>query len=459
MRRTLFTLAVTASLGLGSYAAGCSSTTGSGFGDDDGGNSDGGRSCGITGCSDPDSGDGQRGCINLECQRQNCTSGPLTSVSGKVFDPKGEVPLYNVVVYIPNSEPKPITHGATCETCGSTAVNPVGEAVLTNTKGEFTIPNAPVGDDIPLVIQVGKWRRELKIKVEACKDNKFTDPQKMRLPRNKSEGEMPKMALTTGGCDPFGCLFSRLGIDKSEFTSPSGNGNVHVYQGVGGGNVQGGGSPNPQSSLWNDVNNLKKYDIVLLSCECDEENGTKPAAAKKAMRDYLNAGGRVFATHYHYTWFKNGEPDLAGLANWTGGSSSAPYAVDQTFPKGQALAEWLQVIGATPNKGVIDLSGTANDVGTVKAGAQRWISSGTGTGSESVKYFTFNAPVGAKPDDQCGRGVMSDLHVSSAGGSDANLPSGCNTTQLTPQERALEFMFFDLSSCVQDDKIPPTPPK
>ena len=280
----------------------------------------------------------------------------------------------------------------------------------------------------------------------------------MRLPRNKSEGEMPKMALTTGGCDPFGCLFSRLGIDKSEFTDPSKNGSVHVYQGVGGGQVQGNGAPKPETTLWNNVENLKKYDIVLLSCECDEENTTKPAAAKKAMRDYLNAGGRVFATHYHYTWFKNGEADLAGLANWGGGGFGSDYNVDQTFPKGLALAEWLQNINATTTQGKIVLSGTANDVGTVKAGAQRWISSGAGA-SESVKYFTFNAPVGAKTEDQCGRGVMSDLHVSAAGGSDDNLPTQCNGSTLTPQERALEFMFFDLSSCVQDDKIPPQPPK
>lgn len=64
----------------------------------------------------------------------------------------------------------------------------------------------------------------------------------------------------------------------------------------------------------------------------------------------------------------------------------------------------------------------------------------------------------AKPDDQCGRGVMSDIHVS-GGLSATTIPTTCGTTDLTAQERALEFLFFDLSSCVQDDKIPPIVPK
>ncbi|MFO0664126.1 MAG: carboxypeptidase regulatory-like domain-containing protein [Polyangiaceae bacterium] len=455
-----FLLAGSAAVLVSTVWLGCSSTQSEGFGDAGAGGpslvAEGG--CGITGCSDSQT---SVDCVNLECQRPKCAGGTVntTKVSGRVFDPKGDVPLYNVVVYIPNSEPKPITHGAVCETCGSVAVNPVGGAVLTNTNGEFTIENAPAGKDIPLVMQVGKWRRQLKVNVEPCTDNRFEDPQMMHLPRNQSEGDMPKMALTTGGCDPFGCLFRRLGIDESEFTNPQGKGAVHVFKGLGGGDVKGGGAPAPETALWDSVSSLQKYDIVLLSCECGENNQTKPAAAKKAMRDYMNGGGRVFATHFHYTWFKNGEPDLAGLANWDSpGGIGLAYTIDQTFPKGMAMAEWLVNVKASPQKGTISLMDTADDVGTVNAGAQRWIYE-SAFGAETVKYFTFNTPVGAKPDVQCGRGVMSDLHVSDNGGDDTNMPTACGTLPLTPQERALEFMFFDLSSCVQDDKIPPTPPK
>ena len=85
---------------------------------------------------------------------------------------------------------------------------------------------------------------------------------------------------------------------------------------------------------------------------------------------------------------------------------------------------------------------------------------------ESTQYLTFNTPVESAAANQCGRVVFTDVHVSLGCGRQlasgrAGLPGrGCTgPLTLTAQEKALEFMFFDLSSCVQiETGTPMTPP-
>ncbi|NUP10911.1 MAG: carboxypeptidase regulatory-like domain-containing protein [Polyangiaceae bacterium] len=445
-----------------SGGAGGTLTAGNGAGAN--GNNGGGGSTAQFGMGG--SGGGETPCENLECQQVDCEGDVTTTISGTVYEPAGTTPLYNVVVYVPNKPLDPITDGATCETCASTLSGDPVVSTLTDTAGHFVLEDVPAGDNIPLVIQIGKWRREITISsVPECTDTPLTDVEQTSLPSNQTEGHIPKIALTTGGADPLECLLRKIGIEDSEFTPEQGTGRVNLFAGSDGSqrysNALNNGEDFTQAqTFWTQGVFLNSYDIVLLACEGAQNGGTKPQNARQAVQDYTYAGGRLFASHWHNIWFEQGPADFQSVAEWdfNQGDPPDPFQtfIDTTFPKGQALSQWLFNVDASEVEGELYINEPRNTVGSIDTDvAQQWI---YGENPEAIEYFTFNTPVAAAEEDQCGRVVFSDLHVSSGDVVGEDFPEGCVTSGLSPQEKALLFMLFDLSSCIQPDDDPPCPP-
>jgi hypothetical protein len=444
---------------------------------DDGGFVFAGDDGSVTG---PLGGDGATvGCKGLACQIHSCpvTGSADTTISGKVFDPAGKNPLYDVAVFVPNAPVKPFVPGAGCYACSDLySGDPVATA-LTDASGAFTIPRAPDGANIPLVVQIGKWRKLYTIpNVAPCVDNPQPDGS-LRLPHNHMDGDIPDIAISTGSYDTLECLLGRIGLDAAEYAvGPSPSGRIHIFAGTPKGALPNTSPPAPSSyaALWDSKADLMKNDIVILSCEGQETGSMN----QQALFDYTAAGGRVFASHWHYAWFNTGPFGAANLATWTTGTQNigdlngtivTTLFNGSPFPKGVAMKQWLGNVGAlgvggAPPGELPILAARHNaDVAATNTPSQPWILTDPASSPPNVtEYFSFETPPGVPSNQQCGRVVFSDLHVGAAQNDYPTnpqvVPTGCAVADLSPQEKALEFMLFDLSSCLTPVNLPPQPP-
>ncbi|MEI9950579.1 MAG: hypothetical protein WDO74_16785 [Pseudomonadota bacterium] len=537
---------------------------------------------------------GQCGCKGACEAVPDCSGKPIktTSVTGKVYDPAGNNPLYHVFVYVANNPNDPdlkaFPAGITCDVCGATAA---GSPLLsdgdqfgtyTDVDGSFTLKNVPVGKGVTLVIQLGRWRRVFTVDVDTpCGANPIAD-KTLLMPSKQSQGNIPLMAMVTGRRDSLECVLRKMGIDGTEFTNPSGGGRVQFYLGTGNTDTNGdygqkidANTPKQSALFATDATTtrpvINNYDMTILACQ-GQEFAQKPADLS-SLRSYAASGGRVFTTHYSYSWLTKNDANTAQAGKADNWSEVAKWNLDEndrpdhavghidlvSNPKGAAFQGWLEAVNASvPNSGTTTVDVIRHDsdsISSVAGQTQQWLyRDGTNyktcvaggascstnancaapkvcsvntafncsvnacaakvcrnsptttctqnsqcsgnnnciaqtcvdscvgndyTGKKLPLHFTYNTPVNlvqdlnAKPPAlQCGRVLFSDFHVQDADERDKIFPAQCGKlctadTQcatggkcvsgycldpMTPQEKLLEYMIFDLGSCVPPPK-------
>jgi hypothetical protein len=370
------------------------------------------------------------------------------TLAGKVHAPNGTLPLYGALVYVTKSPVPPLGVGPSCGAC---AALPAGAyAARTSTDGSFVLGGVPDGDGYSLVVEIGKWRRTVTLPPVTCGASALPD-ELTRLPKNKSEGSLPAIAIATGGGDSLECMLRRIGVDDAEFTSNSGSGRVHLYTGVGAATTLGSGAPlGASTTLWQSSATLGAYDAVLLSCEAGINAQTKPAASLQALSDYLSVGGRVLATHFHHYWFSSGPGLFPSVATWA--TKPAPPnpsvgTVDQSTPKGVALASSLVAAKASTTAGSLTVVAPTHMVDAVSASAQSRLTVPDPVNGTAVEYMTFDTPVGVAPNKACGRVAYSAMHTGNGDALGAAFPNGCASTPLTNNEVLLAYALFDATAC------------
>jgi hypothetical protein len=185
-----------------------------------------------------------------DCRYPVCPAGKTTSISGTVRTPAKVAadPLYNAVVYLPSAAVEPFAPGVSCDRCGNVSGKPVA-ATLSGSDGAFKLDDVPAGHGVSLVLQMGRWRRQVSIpELVECQDNPLPE-ELTRFPRNRSEGDIPRIGLVTSQYDPEECILRKIGIEDGEFTLPSEEGRVHLFTGEGA--YHSDGAPTG-TALWSD---------------------------------------------------------------------------------------------------------------------------------------------------------------------------------------------------------------
>jgi hypothetical protein len=415
------------------------------------------------------------------CQQISCPNGGTTSVSGTVYAPNGTDPIPNILVYIP-------TTSLTAFTDGVSPSNPVldDEANLvsgsplvqttTAVDGAFTLTNVPPGSDIPLVIQAGRWRRELVISsVAACTNTPVTtvtqggfssladygESTTVRFAQVQGEGDIPAMSLVTGKADALECTLRKVGIADTEFTDYTVNvssggsnpGRVSLFEGSGDSGVKAGSTVHTEDTLVGSTSTtfsgslLGNYNVLLLPCQGDSNNYTT-ADGRNNVIAFTGAGGRIFATH-HSAFYINENSPIDTAANWTSDTSlsNGNATINTAFSSGNTLAQWLQDIGSTTTLGQVAMTNLFNDQSGVNSPTVSWA---TLNSDSDVTQFSFYTPVGAAASNQFGRVMFNEYHVdNTTTSSSVTFPNECTGTMaktqpMSSQEHMLEYSLFDL---------------
>ena len=404
----------------------------------------------------------QVSCTTGLCLQQvSCpVAGQTTSISGTIYAPNGVDPLPNVLVYIPNAAVDAFTPGVSCPVVGQPPSGQPIAGVTTAFDGTFSIPNVPVGVNIPLVIQTGRWRRQVVVPMTtACTDTAFST----RMPKNKSEGDIPKIAVATGSADSVECVLRKVGLDDAEITDANGTGRVNIYLGSGSPgaaalNASGtGASTLTEADLMSTTAALNSYDVLMLPCEGGTYPNAKNAAEYANLITFANSGGRVYSSHFSFQWMYQ-NPPFNTVANWLGGSTAIgdnlDATVDTSFSEGKTLAQWLVVVGASTTPGHIPVSAVKRDISGINAPTQSYLAL---TSNGSVEQFVFDTPIGATAN-QCGRVLYNEYHVENPTIASAGkiFPAECANASATPQEKLLEFSLFALTADGNAATLSPT---
>ena len=399
-----------------------------------------GKQCGYDGCGgvcgscDP----ATPLCVQGQC-KEVCTE---CSVTGTVYFPEGSIPVSGAVVYLSLEMPEPIPDFVYCDKCTQLSFGtPFG---VSQADGSFeVIPTAP--GTWYLVVEKGAFRRVTTIEI-ASGGQTLVPASQTTLPKvsNAATGDhIPSIAVVDDSFDNIENTLGKLGL---------GTVNSSGYLQAGSESFDLFDSTNAPSffSQWS---NLMQYNVVFFPCDSDwfADQLANPAVVQ-TVRDYVEAGGKLYVTDWSYDIMKAVFPQPITWYDDDGTPNSAQVSPSYDAPAtvvDEGLQEWLQVQGITnfdveDNWTIVEYTSAFEapdaDGDLTMMLPKTWVKAaipsssfpGVGTRSSTVS-FQYG----------CGRGLFSTYHTEASFGD-----------SLLPQELALAYIVLEVGICAPTKNTP-----
>ena len=398
------------------------------------------------------------GCRGRFCQVPKCSGTDTTEITGRLFAPNDTDPVPGATVFVPVDAVPEFPTGLTCDLC-----NNLPYAVTTATTafdGSFSLRGVPAGT-FPVVLRLGRFQRVVQVEATPCVSQTIpydngTSMRGVRLPRRNNElstqDRIPRIAVVSGDNDQIECVLKRIGIDE-----------LDMYNG----RALGTRNPPPiaeSGTLFTDEKTLNNYHIVVVNCTDNQFQSLIGArGVQQNLERYVGRGGRLYVTDWAYDVIEQVpefapylcfEPQKTGGAPMCmAGPELAMSADSYNFYGGQykvldpEMARWLAQFPSIIDRNDrvrVDYSFVViNKVSDNADGKTKvWVDGPAMSFGNRPQTVTLDYK-------SCGRLHYSTYNTEpNAVVSDtARWPNNCGS-KLAPQERLLEYLFFNIAACV-----------
>jgi hypothetical protein len=378
-------------------------------------------------------------------------------LTGRVLAPNGEIPIAGALVYLTTEPPAGIPEEVYCDECE--VLGPANFFTTTDPDGTFELiasSDALEGDTF-LVVRKGQFMRIEPITVQEGEQAVAEALTQLPGVNDPARGRwIPQIAVYQTYPDEVFNVLAKFGLGQ---VSPAGTlvPGTEQFTLV---------SDDDQGALMDDLVQMSQYHIIFVPCATSVFWPQAPVVSPLRIdniRDYVAAGGRLYATDHTNEYIKAPFPAYLDFYSPAMPDIQPAYTVAGTVEDPGLLA-WLQALppeladigGGNPtlnNLPLIDLMNNftgidavneilvPNDEGRlVDVGPYTWVS---GPCTSCSSNPVVERPMAITGQYGCGRMMYSTFENSS------EAHQGLN-----PQELVLLYMILEIGVC-QEDLVPP----